>query len=204
MFLLMGSIALFCYNNAMAEVIHIVMIRDDLENIPQYTLPEGFSIRNFRAGEGRIWSEIGTAAGTLASIEIAQGRFDEEFLEPVEDMESRCFFVVENDTDRPIGTAMAWFAPEFEPGQNYGRIHWVSMIPEFQGRGLAKPMMTAVLNRLAKSHDKATLGTQTFRKAAVTLYLNLGFRPCFKNPTCPQAWKDLANELKHPALADYA
>jgi GNAT superfamily N-acetyltransferase len=118
-------------------------------------------------------------------------------------MEGRCFFVVENSTNRAVGTAMAWYAPEFVEGENYGRVHWVSMIPEFQGKGLAKPMMTAVLNRLAQSHTKAVLGTQTFRKAAVRLYLNFGFLPFFKNPTCRQAWSDLAEELKHPALERY-
>lgn len=195
----------------MNEVIHIVMIRDNLDDIPQYELPEGFSIRNFRAGEGPIWAGIGHAAGNFPSFEVAQDRFDKEFLEPVEDMESRCFFVVDSESNQPIGTAMGWYDPDFDDGSSpypaqrpYGRVHWVSIIPEFQGKRLAKPMMTAVLNRLAESHDKAVLGTQTFRKAAVMLYLDLGFRPFFKNPTCPEAWKQLAEELKHPVLADYA
>jgi len=192
-----------CYNSGMADVIQIVMVRDNLDNIPQYSLPEGYSIRTFKRGEGRVWAEIGAAAGTLSSLEIAQNRFDEEFAGPVDDMESRCFFVIHNDTDRAIRTAMAWYAPEFAEGENYGRVHWVSIVPEFQGRGLAKPMMSAVLNRLAESHDKATLGTQTFRRAAVKLYLDLGFKPFFANPTCPQAWKELANDLGHPALSEY-
>ncbi len=186
----------------MSEVIPIIMVRDNLDDIPQHEFPEGFSIRGFRAGEGQLWAEIGAAAGTLPSVEAALERFDKEFLEPVEQMETRCFFVVESATGRAIGTAMAWYDDNFE-GERYGRVHWVSMIPEFQGKGLAKPMMTAVLNRLAESHDKATLGTQTFRKAAIKLYLNFGFRPFLKHATCPQAWKDLAEELKHPALAEF-
>lgn len=187
----------------MPEVIHIVMVRDNLDNIPQYELPDGYSIRKFKAGDGPVWAAIGTAAGNFQSLEIAQQRFDKEFLEPVEDMEDRCFFIIDSASDRAIGTAMAWYDPSFN-GEPYGRVHWVSIIPEFQGKGLAKPLMTVVLNRLAESHDKATLGTQTFRRAAVKLYLDLGFRPFFKNPTCPEAWKELANELKHPALTEFA
>ena len=185
------------------EIIPIVMVRDTLTDIPQYPLPYGYSIRTFRRGEGPLWAEISVAAGTIVSMDVAMDSFTKNFLEPVEDMESRCFFVVHNETDRAVGTAMAWFAPEFGDGENYGRVHWVSMVPEFQGKRLAKPMLCAVLNRLAESHDKATLVTQTFRKAAVNLYLDLGFRPFFTDPTCPQAWKDLAEELKHPTLADY-
>lgn len=187
----------------MPEVIQIVMVRDNLENIPRHELPEGYSIRTFKAGEGALWVEIGTAAGNFERLEGAQDRFSSEFLEPVEDMESRCFFIIENATDRAVGTAMAWYDPDFN-GESYGRVHWVSIIPEFQGKRLAKPLLTVVLNRLAESHDKAVLHTQTFRKPAVKLYLDLGFKPFLNNPTCPQAWKDLANDLKHPALAEYA
>jgi len=186
----------------MPEVIHVVMVRDNLEGIPQYELPEGYSIRTFKAGEGPVWAGIGAAAGTLPNLGNAQEQFDKEFAEPVDDMESRCFFIVENESHRAVGTAMAWYDPNFH-GEPHGRVHWVSIIPEFQGKGLAKPLMTAVLNRLAQSHNKAVLGTQTFRKPAVRLYLDLGFRPFLKNPTCPQAWKDLAEELKHPALEEF-
>lgn len=185
------------------EIIPLVMVRDTLTDIPQYSLPDGYSIRKFRRGEGEQWAQISVAAGTIDSMEIAMDSFTKNFLDPVEDMEDRCFFVVHNETGRAVGTAMAWFAPDFGEGENYGRVHWVSIVPEFQGRRLAKPMLCAVLDRLAQSHDKATLGTQTFRKAAVNLYLDLGFRPYFSYPTCPQAWKDLAEELKHPALAEY-
>lgn len=186
----------------MPEVIQIAMLRDNLENLPQHSLPEGFSIRTFRRGEGPVWAGIGAAAGNFTSLEGAQDRFDQEFAEPVEDMESRCFFVVHDATNSAVGTAMAWYDPDFG-GEPCGRVHWVSIIPEFQGKGLAKPMMCAVLNRLAQSHTKAVLATQTFRKAAVTLYLDLGFLPLFKDATCEQAWKDLAKELGHPALREY-
>ncbi len=206
----MGNTPAICYNGRMAEVIPIVMVRDNLDCIPQYALPEGYSIRTFVAGEGEVWAGIGHAAGNFQSYADARERFDKEFSEPADDMESRCFFVVENKSNRAIGTAMAWYDADFDdgsgqpPARPYGRVHWVAIVPEFQGKGLAKPMMTAVLNRLAESHDRAVLGTQTFRKTAVRLYLNFGFRPCFKNPTCPEAWKELAQELRHPALAEYA
>jgi len=186
----------------MPEVIHIVMVRDTLDNLPRYPLPDGYSIRAFKRGEGPVWAGIGAAAGNFTSVEAAQERFDKEFAEPVDDMESRCFFIVENESNRAVGTAMAWYDPDFN-GEPYGRVHWVSIIPEYQGKGLAKPLMSVVLNRLAQSHTKATLGTQTFRRAAVKLYLDLGFKPFSKNPTCPQAWKDLANDLNHPALMEY-
>jgi GNAT superfamily N-acetyltransferase len=195
-------VGLICYNSGMADVIHIVMVRENLDSIPQHSLPEGYSIRTFKRGDGPVWAGIGAAAGNFGTLEAARDRFEQEFAEPVDDMESRCFFIVENESNLAIGTAMAWYDLNFN-GEPYGRVHWVAIVPEHQGKGLAKPLMSVVLNRLAESHDKATLGTQTFRRTAVKLYLDLGFKPFFKNPTCPEAWKELANDLKHPALSEY-
>lgn len=179
------------------------MVRDGLADLPDYPLPEGYSIRTFRAGEGPLWAEVGFAAGNFESLDAATKQFDNEFAEPVENMESRCFFVVHDQSNRAVGTAMAWYDPGFVEGENFGRVHWVAMIPDFQGKRLAKPLMSVVLRRLAESHPKAMLDTQTFRKAAVNLYLDLGFKPFFKRETCPQAWTDLAAELGHPALLTY-
>ena len=179
------------------------MVRETLDDLPDYPLPDGYSIRTFKGGEGPLWARIGFAAGNFKSLEEAMTRFREEFEAPVQDMESRCFFVVDNETGRAVGTAMAWYDSGFVEGENYGRVHWVAVIPEFQGKGLAKPLMCAVLRRLAESHSKAVLGTQTFRKPAINLYLDLGFVPYFKRETCPQAWAVLAAELRHPALQPY-
>jgi GNAT superfamily N-acetyltransferase len=187
----------------MPEVIPITMVRDSLDGLPDYPLPEGYSIRTFKRGDGPLWAEIGASAGNFDSLDAAVEQFDKGLAEPVEDMGSRCFFLVHNESNRAVGTAMAWYDPAFVEGENYGRVHWVAIVPEFQGKGLAKPLMSVVLKRLAESHTKAVLGTQTFRKAAVSLYLDLGFVPYFKRETCPQAWADLAVELGHPALAGY-
>jgi GNAT superfamily N-acetyltransferase len=179
------------------------MVRDTLADLPDYALPDGYSIRTFKRGEGPLWAEIGFAAGNFQSLEEAREQFEKGFEKPVEDMESRCFFVVHDATNRAVGTSMAWYDPGFAEGENYGRVHWVAIIPDHQGKGLAKPLMIAVLRRLAESHPKAMLDTQTFRKAAVNLYLDLGFVPFFKRDTCPQAWADLAAQLRHPALTAF-
>ena len=36
----------------------IIMTIDNLENIPYYKLPEGYSFRYFEKGDENIWSEI--------------------------------------------------------------------------------------------------------------------------------------------------
>lgn len=178
----------------MSDIIPIVMVRENLDRIPQCRLPVGFSIRNFRRGEEEIWARIGAQAGGFGSFDEGMARFNDEFRFQIDEMESRCFFIVDDATNQPVGTAMAWFDPDFN-GKPCGRVHWVAIIPEYQGRGLAKPLITTVLNRMAESHDSAVLGTQTFRWNAVKLYLDFGFKPCHVYPTCPEAWRALLSKF---------
>jgi ribosomal protein S18 acetylase RimI-like enzyme len=78
----------------------------------------------------------------------------------------------------PIGTATAWFdAPQSGEEIGVGRVHWVAIVPEFQGRGLAKPLLDSVLQMLRVcGHTRAVLLTDTRRPAAIALYEKFGFR----------------------------
>ncbi|MBV7328266.1 hypothetical protein KFU94_08395 [Chloroflexi bacterium TSY] len=66
------------------------------------------------------------------------------------------------------------------------------------------PMIWA-LNRLAKSHHRAMLGTSTGRIWAVKVYLDMGFVPDpveLNNPTIVATWRELEQALPHPALTE--
>jgi GNAT superfamily N-acetyltransferase len=127
--------------------------------------------------------------------------FNEQFGHDLPAMEDRCLFLVAPD-GRTVGTTTAWYENDF-CGRSWGRIHWVAIIPEFQGRGLAKPMMTAAMNRLTSSHDNAYLFTHTLRVPAVNLYLNFGFRPLVRSDAERAGWQDLRGQLKpHPLMQE--
>ncbi|WP_232193205.1 hypothetical protein [Mammaliicoccus sciuri] len=51
------------------ERIKLKMIRNQLDNIPEYELPEGYSIRLFKEGDERLWAEVETAAGEFSNID---------------------------------------------------------------------------------------------------------------------------------------
>jgi ribosomal protein S18 acetylase RimI-like enzyme len=56
-------------------------------------------------------------------------------------------------------------------------IEWVGVLPEFQGMGLGRALMTACLNHAARFRpNPMVVVTQRFRTAAVALYESLGFR----------------------------
>jgi ribosomal protein S18 acetylase RimI-like enzyme len=90
-----------------------------------------------------------------------------------------------------IGTATAWFKDNFE-GRRFGRVHWVAIVPEYQGRGLAKPLMSTICRRLQElGHDCAYLTTSTARLPAINLYRRFGFEPLIRTPEEADIWKRL-------------
>lgn len=187
----------------MPDIIHVMMVRENLDNLPYYPVPDGYSIRRYQRGEKAVWAEINSSAGNIPTYEAAIKQFENEFAAKENEMEDRCFFVVHNESGRSVGTNTAWYDENFADRGNYGRIHWVAMDPAFQGKGLAKPLMYAAMERLRQSHTRVVLSTQTFRVKAINMYLDFGFVPHIYSPNCKQAWQEVVDILKHPALIEW-
>ena len=174
----------------------VKMIREHIENIPEIPFPKGFGIRNYRPDEGHIWTRIQRAAEPF--IKIDDGLFAREFGRNLPAMEDRSFFVI-TDEGEEIGTITAWENPNWK-GKAWGQIHWVAIHPNYQGRGLSKPMMTVAMKRLKQSHERAFLGTSTGRIVAIKVYLDFGFYPDMDSENSQEAWAEVASVLKHPIL----
>ncbi|MCG3178807.1 MAG: Mycothiol acetyltransferase [Phycisphaerae bacterium] len=186
-------------NEPAVESISIRMLRPHLRDLPDFPLPEGFALRLYRPGDVQSWLAIHHLAEFLIPREqMNQELFDKQFGYDLAAMESRCFFLVCPD-GRDVGTATAWYDDDFF-GRSIGRVHWVAIVPEFQGRGLAKPLMAAVLRRLAESHGRAYLSTNSPRIPAIRLYMDLGFAPWIATPEHARGWAQVRQRLSHPLL----
>ena len=183
------------------EYIKVAMILERLDQLPYHPLPEGYQLRNFREGDEDTWSEIETSVDEFKSVDKASEHFHEEFGPYIDEMKIRCFFI-DTAGGRSIGTATAWYNRDFRDG-TYGRLHWVGIHPDLQGKKLGKPLTSAAMDRLAQYHKKAYLTTQTTSFIAIKIYLDFGFEPYLTMDSCPKAWQLLAKKLKHPALNDY-
>ena len=173
------------------------MLREDMENIPQFAVPKGFAIRKYRPDEGHIWTRIQRAAEPY--INIDDGLFFREFKRDLLAMEDRSFFLM-TDTGEEIGTITAWWQPDMD-GKNWGQIHWVAIHPDYQGRGLSKPMMSVTMTRLKRSHKRCFLDTSTARIPAIKIYLDFGFTPDLsRENNSREAWAEVASVLEHPLL----
>lgn len=183
------------------EPIPVVMVKEDLAVVPSFPLPPGYRLRYFRRGEGPLWAEIEVSVGEFSTMEQALAHFEKEFGPFPDEMEKRCLFL-EDAAGRVIGTTTAWYNPSFR-GKDYGRIHWVAIRPEWQGRKLGKPLFAAALRRLAEFHRRAYLTTQTTSARAIRMYLDFGFVPLITSDRCLTAWRLLASALQHPTLEAY-
>ena len=170
-----------------------------MENIPQFPIPEGFAIRNYRRNEGHIWTRILQAGEPYA--EIDDELFDREFKRLLSVMEDRSFLPNNghrqgNRHNHGVVARYRWRSVGTDP---LGRDS-----SDYQGRGLSKPMMTVAMERLKQSHERCFLGTSTGRMAAIKVYLDFGFTPDLSHENSQQAWTEVASVLKHPILKEFA
>ena len=175
------------------------MIRENMENIPQFAIPEGFAIRNYRSNEGHIWTRIQRAAEPY--IDIDGGLFAREFKRDLLAMEDRSFYLTTAEGEE-IGTITAWWQTHSDDNV-WWQIHWVAIHPDYQGRGLSKPMMSVAMARLKQSHERSFLDTSTGRLAAIKVYLDFGFYPTFSDERSRQVWAEVASVLEHPILSNF-
>ncbi|RPI61483.1 MAG: GNAT family N-acetyltransferase [Planctomycetaceae bacterium] len=179
------------------EMLKVIMVRSDLENIPQHPLPAGYSLRFYRDGDAATWTAIEQAADKFYNV--TGERFVKEFGTEIPLLFQRCYFLVSPD-GRDIGTTTAWYDRKYQ-GKRWGRVHWVAVVPEFQGKGLGKAMLSSAMNRLRMlGHRRAILGTQTPRLAAINMYLDFGFVPDMTTDNAAKAWKIVREALPHPKL----
>ncbi len=160
--------------------------------------PSGFRIRGLQPREAEVWAQIETAVNEFDTADGARQRFSWEFLPFPRQIPERCL-LVETADGEPVGTASAWYDCQFQ-GQLWGRLHWVAILPDYQGKGLARPLLGQAMNRLALFHSRAFLDTDTKRIKAIKLYLDHGFVPHVRTERDEQAWQYIRQQLSHPVL----
>jgi GNAT superfamily N-acetyltransferase len=189
---MLGALMSFIEQNA-----KVVMERASLTAIPEYGLPQGFVLRWYQAGEESAWLQIQAAADDLN--DITADLFRKTFGNEQTAHEQRICFLT-TATGEPIGTAAAWWGEEGAEGRR-GRIHWVAIFPAFQGRGLAKPLLTAVCLRLRElGHTSAYLTTSAARIPALNLYRQFGFVPVIRDEMERAMWQEIDLNLRSRRL----
>ena len=158
------------------EYINVLMTKKDMPLYPRYDLPEGFSFEFYKEGYEKFWADIIYGSGLKASFDEAFEIFEKEFLPKRKLLPKLCLFV-KDDTGRVVSTASLWQGTDF--GEPRFRIHWVATLPEFQGKGIAKAVLSKLLDVYKElGHgDWIYLVTQIWRYKAINVYSKFGFKP---------------------------
>jgi len=172
----------------------VKMRRSSLTDIPLHALPAGHEIRAYVPGDEHAWVRIESAADRFHAISLELYR--KEFGDDAALLAERQLFLLDPQ-GRAIGTATAWM-DDNDHGQRYGRVHWVAIHPDWQRRGLAKPLMTRVCLLLQElGHDNAYLVTSTARLNAINLYLHFGFAPEINSAEDQAIWDEVSARLSN-------
>jgi len=175
------------------KIINIHMARESTENIPDFKLPEPYTLRPHREGDIDTWVNVQQKSEEL--VPISREVFLMNFGTSQRMLSERQLFLC-NGKGTPVGTATAWFDYHHK-GKKYGRVHWVAIVPEERGKKLAKPLMTAVCKRLKElGHDRIYLTTQPERIPAISLYLKFGFKPDILDDEEKKYWRQVKKSIK--------
>jgi len=184
--------------------LRLELARPDRKGLPECSLAAGYSLRWFRSGDAAHWLRIQHDADPFN--EITPELFNRQFGCDLERLaNSQCY--VQDGVGRVIGTGTAWSAPERLDGR-WGRVFWLAILRQYQGRGLGKPLLASICIKLRElGYNQACVVTSTGRLPAVSLYLQFGFQPEIKTDADRAVWDRVfaalrdAGRLKEPAAA---
>lgn len=187
----------FDNHDARIRYVDLLMERGITDEIPHHELPDGYHFEFYRPGDRDAWIAIEQSARELHSFEQGVEVWQQYYGSVEHLLNDRMLFIVNAEGEK-VGTATAY--PGEEPC--LGQVHWVAVRREEQGKGLARPLISKVLEVMRAHGDRrACLHTQTVTWVAVRLYLEFGFRPTKESAEKHHGGWRIARALTgHPAL----
>lgn len=181
-----------------------LMFERDTRQLPHFEIPRGYEFRYFQDGDRDDWIAIEWSAGEFHSYEEGREAWTRFYEGHEEELGSRMFFIV-NQAGEKVATATAYYDVTGVPEPGVGRLHWVAVKREHQGRGLARPLISRALERLKElGFERVKLSTQTTTWVACRLYMDFGFHPEPQNvQESPEGWRILKRLTNHPVLEEF-
>jgi GNAT superfamily N-acetyltransferase len=170
----------------------IRMFHPDLQSTPTFDVPMPLRLKWYAPGDTEKWIDL--QRQVECRIPITDALYEHDFGSDEDVLAMRQCFLLDRE-NRAIGTATAW--SETVRGEVVGRVHWVAIHPEFQHRGLSKPLLAAVCQRMIDlGHDRAFLLTSSERLPAINLYLGFGFVPLLRKVRDENVWREVEDRLE--------
>jgi len=164
------------------------MVRKAGTPIPEFKLPDGYEFVLYQDGDEVFWAEIETAVLEFDNEFAALMCFTESFKSDYPDLRKRLLFI-ENTKGEKVATGNAWFS--YVRGERRAWLHWIAVLPDYQGLGLGKAIISKVTQLMADLEGDVDifLKTQTWSYKAVEVYKSCGYvttdeKDLYKNRRC--------------------
>lgn len=139
--------------------------------IPDYPIPEGFTIREMREGEEACWAYC--CLGEFAH-EVSPDAYNRSMAKDPGVRMCDVFYACIDD--KPVATCTARTSDTGEPF-----LHYVACNPDARGHGITYPLISKVLQRHAEfGRYGCALTTDDPRLPAIKIYLKMGFLPVLR------------------------
>lgn len=186
-------------NDSALKYYELILENNHPENIIRYSLPEGYRFVNYAPGDREAWLEIETSAREFVTFREGMESWEKYYGGHEQELTDRMYFV-ETAEGKKVGTATAYYEPEDRSGA--GWLHWVAIHRDYQGKGLARPLISQTLFRLVQlGYSSVRIPTQTNTWLAASIYLDFGFRPFLPNlKENMEGYRILKTITGHPAL----
>jgi len=180
---------------------NLFMICTALKERALSTLPVGYHLRTCRRDELELWKSI--HFDDTATAEEYHPYMTEYFTRVYAPQADRffqtCLFVCPDsdkpDADHPIATAFIWKAYD-----RFQTVHWFKVVKEYEGRGIGRALLSAIMRDLRADDYPVYLHTQPGSYRAIKLYSDFGFK-LLSDPVIGHRQNDLAECL--PILERY-
>lgn len=161
---------------------------------PELSIPDGYEIRPYRAGDEHA----------LYPLFLAEGW-------PMDDTSWRDYL----DCVLPQGLSLLWHSTSNFPVGTAGAVHnpraaryyfpfggalaYLIVHPDHRRQGLGSVLSSHVVQRLlAGGYEHIWVGVQGFRLPAIKTYLKLGFQPLLHQADLPERWRRICLQLGWP------
>jgi len=163
------------------------MVRPSVAPVEVPPVPEGYLLRQFRAGDEKEYDDL----FHLAFAE--EGKLSEALARAL----PKGFFVIEHlASGELVASGAAWRGSMMPRHPDAGQMGWLVTDPSHTGKRLGTIVAASATNRLvAEGYQRPGLGTQDFRTAAISIYLKLGWRPYLYREEMAPRWQAIFARL---------
>lgn len=134
------------------KYVDLYLVNNDLDNVKEYPLPDGYRFVLFNDGDEKDWVEIEMSSGEFLTFDEGMEAFNHYYGSHYEELKKLCIFI-ENEQGEKVATSTAFYL-ENPIDDITGNVHRVSIKKEYQGQHLSKPLICETLKQMRRLGHK--------------------------------------------------